>query len=98
VMTGFAFPEILLAMLRAREDPARAFCIYRQYLPLIVYEQQPGVAIRKRVYQLRGLIRSSRVRHPGADCDPDVEEQVADVLRQTFPGRDLSRALTISIP
>ena len=40
--TGFAFPEILIAMVKADIDGA--WEIYRRYLPLIVYEQQPGLA------------------------------------------------------
>src|SRR5262245_20237911 len=48
IMTGFGFPEILLAMWQAHAaaDTDRVFHLYRQYLPLIVFEQQAGVAIR----------------------------------------------------
>jgi 4-hydroxy-tetrahydrodipicolinate synthase len=54
--TGFAFPEALGAMVKharaGRIDQARE--IYRRFLPLIVFEQQPGVAIRKEILRLRG--------------------------------------------
>ena len=49
--TGFAFPEILTAMLQharaGRMNDAQT--LYRRFLPLIVFEQQPGVAIRKEI-------------------------------------------------
>ena len=64
-MTGFAFPEILQAMVNGRGTNADA--IYQRFLPLIVFEQQPGVAVRKDLYRLRGLIASGHVRHPGGN-------------------------------
>jgi len=49
--TGFAFPEVLQAMLRANNsgDHARMRDLYSRFLPLIVFEQQPGVAVRKEI-------------------------------------------------
>ena len=49
--TGFAFPEVLQAMVRAAErgDWPTAREVYARFLPLIVFEQQPGVAIRKEI-------------------------------------------------
>ncbi len=97
-MTGFAFPEVLLAMVRAarqgRMEEARA--IYARFLPLIVFEQQPGIAVRKEIYRLRGLIRSARVRHPGAPLGPGAEDRLKELLERTFPGEDLARPLRIS--
>lgn len=42
-MTGFAFPEALKAINDAYQAgrPAEAFAIYRHWLPLMVFEQQP---------------------------------------------------------
>jgi hypothetical protein len=31
----------------------RAHAIYAKYLPLMVFEQQPGVAVRKELYVMR---------------------------------------------
>ena len=47
-MTGFAFPEILRWMNDAAQagDMERAQALYLKYLPLMVFEQHPGVAVR----------------------------------------------------
>ena len=43
-------------MYAARDDEDLLFDIYRKYLPLVVFEQQPGMAVRKEALRLRGLI------------------------------------------
>ncbi|HEX9850582.1 dihydrodipicolinate synthase family protein [Candidatus Deferrimicrobium sp.] len=96
-MTGFAFPEALIAMAKAvragrRED---AWELYRRFLPLIVFEQQPGIAIRKEIYRLRGLLRSNRVRHPGAQLSASAGEQLRSVMARVLPGVDITRPLEL---
>lgn len=95
--TGFAFPEVLLAMLRAaregRIEQARE--IFTRFLPLIVFEQQPGVAIRKEILRLRGLIRTSRVRHPGAGIGEGAAAQLRALLERILPGADLARPVAV---
>ncbi|MHB9061960.1 MAG: dihydrodipicolinate synthase family protein, partial [Desulfobacteria bacterium] len=96
-MTGFAFPEVLIAMVTAvragrMED---AWELYRRFLPLIVFEQQPGIAIRKEIYRLRGLLRSNRVRHPGAQLVASAGEQLRSVLTRVLPGVDITRPLAL---
>ena len=95
--TGFAFPEVLQAMVRAAKagDAARVHELYTRFLPLIVFEQQPGVAVRKEILRLRGLIRSSKVRHPGADLQPATREQLQSLLAQVLPGVDIARPLSL---
>ena len=96
-MTGFAFPEVLRAMVRAagdaRGDDARA--LYGRFLPLIVFEQQPGLAVRKEIYRRRGLIESSRVRHPGASIDAASAAQLGEVLESVLPDTDLKSPLAL---
>ena len=87
-MTGFAFPEILKAMVEASVD--HAWRIYAEYLPLIVFENQPGVAIRKEIFRRRGLIAHSVVRAPGAGISPTAALQLDELLERTFGARDLS--------
>jgi len=96
-MTGFAFPEVLIALVRAvRENRmGDAWDLYRRFLPLIVFEQQPGVAVRKEILRMRGLIASGRVRHPGAGLNPDAVEQLRALLDRTLPGVDLTRPLAL---
>ena len=86
-MTGFAFPEILKAMVDARVDDA--WRIYAKYLPLIVFENQPGVAIRKEIFRRRGLIAHSVVRAPGAGISPAAALQLDELLKRTFGERDI---------
>src|SRR5207244_3871988 len=64
--TGFAFPEVLQAMVdaAASSDWVRVYRIYRRFAALIVFEQQPGVAVRKELLRRRGLITCARARHP----------------------------------
>lgn len=96
--TGFAFPEILLAIVREFRAGRRdaAFALFTKYLPLIAFEQQPGVAIRKEVLQLRGLIGSSRVRHPGATIDAATSEQLRRLLNVTFGNEDITKPLKLA--
>ena len=96
-MTGFAFPEVLLALVRSAEnrDFDTVHDIYHRYLPLIVYEQQPGVAIRKEIFRLRGLIASSYVRHPGANIDPTTADHLKSLLRKMLPGADITRPIEV---
>jgi 4-hydroxy-tetrahydrodipicolinate synthase len=95
--TGFAFPEVLMAIVRAfragNVDGARR--IYTKYLPLIVFEQQPGVAIRKEILRRRGLLSSNRVRHPGGSIDAAASDQLARLIDATFPGVDITKPITI---
>src|SRR5581483_7051780 len=56
--TGFAFPEVLIEVVKRfkQGDRAGARTVFNRYLPLIVFEQQPGVAIRKEILRRRGLL------------------------------------------
>lgn len=96
-MTGFAFPEVLLALVRGAEnkDFDTVHDIYHRYLPLIVYEQQPGVALRKEIFRLRGLIASSYVRHPGANIDPTTADHLKSLLHKMLPGVDITRPIEV---
>ncbi|MGH8629749.1 MAG: dihydrodipicolinate synthase family protein [Burkholderiales bacterium] len=96
--TGFAFPEVLMAMLGAAKagEWAKARAIYQRFLPLIVFEQQPGVAIRKEIFRLRGLMVSSKVRHPGAGITPETAAQLRALLDWALPGADLKRPIPVA--
>ena len=62
---------------------------------LIVFEQQPGLAIRKEILRQRGLIAGNRVRHPGATITPAVADEVSALIRRTLPGIDIKRPIAI---
>jgi 4-hydroxy-tetrahydrodipicolinate synthase len=95
--TGFAFPEVLRAMVKNAQSGNlnKANEIYQRYLPLIVFEQQPGVTIRKEILRLRGLISTSTVRHPGANIDAATAKQLHELIATIFPDIDVTQPLTI---
>jgi len=83
-MTGFAYPEMMVDVCRAHAggDTERAHDLFDAYLPLARYEQQPGIglAVRKHILALRGVIASSAVRRPGPRLSA---ADVADIARLT---------------
>jgi 4-hydroxy-tetrahydrodipicolinate synthase len=83
-MTGFAYPEILVAIYRAwaAGDRDEATRVFYKYCPLIRFENQPRInlALRKHIYHLRGVIASSRVRAPFTPVDPDTLADLDDLL------------------
>lgn len=93
--TGFAFPEVLRELLNASKDNDmdRLHTLYQRFAALIVFEQQPGLAVRKEILRQRGLIASNRVRHPGATITPAVAADVAAQIARTLPNIDIKRAI-----
>lgn len=89
IMTGFSYPEVLVAVYRAfvGGDVAAARRAFYAACPLIRYEFQPGIglALRKEVYRARGAIRSAHVRHPGAQIDPVAQRELANVIAHVWP-------------
>ena len=95
--TGFAFPEVLMAMTTAarRSEWQRVHDLYARFAPLIVFEQQPGMAVRKELLRRRGLISSPRARHPGATITPPMAAQLDALLQRTLPGVDITRPIAV---
>jgi 4-hydroxy-tetrahydrodipicolinate synthase len=79
-----AFPEMLIDVVRLSKEGKRdaAHDLFDAHLPLIRYEQQPGVglAVRKYVLQKRGIIASSAQRKPGAAVSPIAKSEVDYLL------------------
>jgi 4-hydroxy-tetrahydrodipicolinate synthase len=94
--TGFAFPEVLQALLEAQRagDAARVHALYARHAALLVFEQQPGVAIRKEILRRRGLFASARVRHPGAALAAGAAADLDRLLDICLPGADLTRKIS----
>jgi 4-hydroxy-tetrahydrodipicolinate synthase len=67
-MTGYAFPEMLVDVVRLSKAGERdaAHDLFDAHLPLLRYEQQPaiGLAVRKYVLQRRGAIAHDTQRIP----------------------------------
>lgn len=93
--TGFAFPDALQAMVAAARaaDWVRVAAIYTRFLPLIVFEQQPGVAIRKEILRLRGAIDGATVRHPAAPLAAAAQQELHALIDRILPNADLTRRI-----
>lgn len=94
-MTGFAYPEMMVEVCRLHEGGAfdRASDVFDAYLPLVRYEQQPGVglSVRKYVLAKRGIIASPALRKPGrALAALDRDEVEGLIARQTRRLAELS--------
>jgi 4-hydroxy-tetrahydrodipicolinate synthase len=83
-MTGYAFPELLIDVVKLSRAGLRdqAHNLFDAHLPLIRYEQQPGagLAVRKYVLQKRGVIASSAQRKPGATITETAKDEVDYLL------------------
>jgi len=93
-MSGFAYPEVLVEIVRAWEagDRQRATETYYRYLPILVFEGQPklGHAIRKEILRRRGLIAVAALRQPG----PVLDEGTAADLTETLDYLKLEETFT----
>ncbi|WP_319498235.1 dihydrodipicolinate synthase family protein [uncultured Cohaesibacter sp.] len=83
-MTGFAYIEMLRDIVAFAEkgDMDKAQDIYDAYLPLVCYEQQPGLglAVRKYVLQKRGVIASEAMRKPGKGLTAAARSEVDRII------------------
>ncbi|MDQ1194801.1 dihydrodipicolinate synthase family protein [Agrobacterium sp. SORGH_AS 787] len=87
-MTGFPYPEMMVGVCRlsheGRFDDAQD--LFDAYLPLMRYEQQPGLglAVRKYILMKRGAIASAAQRRPGAALSRTATAEVERLIeRQT---------------
>lgn len=79
-MTGYAFPDMLVDVVRLQKAGKRdaAHDLFDAHLPLIRYEQQPGagLAVRKYLLKKRGVIASEAQRKPGAPLSAIARAEV----------------------
>lgn len=94
--TGYAFPEMLIDVVRLSKAGQRdaAHDLFDAHLPLLRYEQQPGVglAVRKYVLMRRGLLASDAQRKPGAAMSATAKAEV-DYLLARLARHDKRAAL-----
>ena len=83
-MTGYAFPEMLVDVVRLQREGKRddAHDLFDAHLPLVRYEQQPGIglAVRKYVLMKRGAIASDTQRKPGAALSAAARAEIDYLL------------------
>ena len=85
-MTGFAYPEMLVEVVNLYHsgETGRAEDLFDTYLPLIRYEQQPGMglAIRKETLRRRGLLASAKTRAPGPSLDTVAQGELDGLIER----------------
>lgn len=82
--TGYAFPDMLCDVVRLSAAGQReaAHDLFDAHLPLLRYEQQPGVglAVRKYLLQRRGLLASAAMRQPAPLLSAAARAEVEHLL------------------
>ncbi len=83
-MTGYCFPDMLVdvVQLSAEGQREKAHDLFDAHLPLMRYEQQPGVglAVRKYILMRRGLLSSDAQRRPAAAMSATAKTEVEYLL------------------
>lgn len=82
--TGYAFPDMLCDLVRLHQAGQReaAHDLFDAHLPLLRYEQQPGIGLTVRKYLLhrRGLLGSPALRAPAAPLTATARAEVEHLL------------------
>ena len=82
--TGYAFPDMLCDVVRLSQAGRReeAHDLFDAHLPLLRYEQQPGVglSVRKYILMRRGLMTSAAQRKPAAPFTALARAEVDHLL------------------
>lgn len=85
-MTGYAFPELLVRVVAMQKSGQRdaAHDLFDSHLPLLRYEQQPGIglAVRKYVMMRRGILASDAQRKPGMQLSGNAKTEVEYLLKR----------------
>ncbi len=87
VMTGFAYPEVLVAVVRRFQagDVDGAAEVFYRCAPLLRFEFQEGIgmAIRKEILRRRGALADGSTRAPGPVLDAATAAQLDRILKWT---------------
>ena len=82
--TGYAFPDMLLDIVRLSKAGQReeAHDLFDAHLPLLRYEQQPGLglAVRKYLLKRRGLLATAAMRAPAPKMSAATSAEVEHLL------------------
>jgi 4-hydroxy-tetrahydrodipicolinate synthase len=82
--TGYAFPDMLCDVVRLSKAGRReeAHDLFDAHLPLLRYEQQPGVGLAARKYLLmrRGLLASAAMRAPAPALSATARAEIEHLL------------------
>ena len=85
-MTGFAFPEVLIQIWQNHQagNTEAARRVFSDHLPLIQFEAQAfiSLAIRKLVYQMRGIIKTDHLRAPAPQLDARTIHELQTLIQE----------------
>lgn len=99
-MTGYAFPDMLVDVMRLSQHGQReaAHDLFDAHLPLIRYEQQQGIglAVRKYILHRRGAIAHDAQRVPAAVLSTVAKAEIDYLLARV--GRSDGRAQQLPRP
>lgn len=83
-MTGYAFPEMLVEVVKLQAAGRRdeAHDLFDAHLPIVRYEQQQqiGLAVRKYVMKRRGMIACEAQRKPGSTLSAKARAEIEYLL------------------
>jgi 4-hydroxy-tetrahydrodipicolinate synthase len=83
-MTGFSFPEMLRAVVDAKEtgDMTRMYDVFDAFLPIVRTEMSlsTGLAVRKHILHRRGVLPSPKIRFPGSQLSVADRELIDRLL------------------
>ena len=89
-MTGFAYPEMLTGVYRhfLADEREAMLDLFDLYLPLVRYEQQPGLGLAARKYVLwrRGALASPAARAPAPILTPEAQAELEWLMQRLDGG------------
>jgi len=89
-MTGFAYPEMLVEVCRLHRagEHEAMLNLFDLYLPLVRYEQQPGLGLAARKYVLwrRGALADPAMRAPAPTLSPESQAEIEWLMRRLDQG------------
>ena len=95
--TGYAFPDMLVEMFKLSRAGKRdeQHDLFDVHLPLLRYDQQPGIGLAARKYMLvrRGVLSSPAMRKPAPAFSKESKAEV-DYLLSRLSQRDPRIKLT----
>ncbi len=89
-MTGFAYPEMLTGVYRhfLADEREAMLDLFDLYLPLVRYEQQPGLGLAARKYVLwrRGALANPAARAPAPTLTPEAQAELEWLMQRLDRG------------
>ena len=86
VMTGFAFPHMLVEVYERFRAGDASGCedLFDLYLPVLRHEQQFGfgLALRKETLRIRGVLACAHARAPGPSLDDTDKRELENLLQR----------------